>query len=85
MGADAEREPTDELVLAWWNRVHGEHAETVMPEMAQAYMRQAARLSQLDAHLAKLLTTSEWAEVAARLPPTAPPLRRSSASADGAD
>lgn len=76
MGVDDGGEPTDELILAWWNRVHGEHAEAVTPEMAQAYMRQAARLRQLDAHLARLLTASEWAEIAARLPPTAPPLRR---------
>lgn len=75
MGADAGREPTDELILASWNRAHEEHAEAVMPEMAQAYKRRAARLSQLDAHLSRLLTASEWAEVAARLPPTAPPLR----------
>jgi hypothetical protein len=56
MRADARRERTDELILASWNRVRGEHAEAVTLEMAQAYMRQAARLSQLDAHLAKLLT-----------------------------
>jgi hypothetical protein len=44
--------------------------------MARAYTRQVARLSRLDADLARLLTASEWTEVAARLPPTAPPLRR---------
>jgi hypothetical protein len=82
MGADAGREPTDELILAWWNRVHGEHAEAVTPEMTRAYMHQAARLSQLDAHLSRLLTASEWAEVAARLPPTAPPLRRPASDED---
>jgi hypothetical protein len=60
MAAGAGREPTDELILAWWKRVRGEHAEAVTPEMAQAYLRQAARLWQLDAHLARLLTASEW-------------------------
>jgi hypothetical protein len=65
--------PTDEVILAWWNRVRGDDAEVITPEMVQAYMRRAARLGQLDAHLARLLTASEWAEVAARLPPAAPP------------
>jgi hypothetical protein len=50
--------------------------------MAQAYMRHAERLRQLDAHLARLLTGSEWAEVAARLPPTAPPLKRPASDED---
>jgi hypothetical protein len=59
MGADAGREPTDEVILAWWKRVHGEQAEAVTSEMTQAYMRQVARLSQLDADLARLLTASE--------------------------
>jgi hypothetical protein len=82
MGADTGREPTDEMILAWWKRMHGEQAEAVTPEMTQAYMRQAARLSQLDAHLARLLTASEWAEIAERLPPTAPPLRRPASDND---
>ena len=58
-GRNAGREPTDEVILAWGKRVRGEHAEAVTPEMAEAYMRHAARLSQLDAHLARLLTASE--------------------------
>ncbi len=82
MGAGAGHEPTDELILAWWNRARGEHAEAVTPEMSQAYMRHAESLRQLDAHLARLLTASEWAEVAARLPPTAPPLRRPASDED---
>jgi hypothetical protein len=78
MRAGAGHESDDGLILDWWNGAHGEHADAVTPEMAQAYTRRLAHAEALrlfDAHLARVLTPYEWAYLTTHLPPTAPPLR----------
>jgi hypothetical protein len=77
MPPEADREPSDEQILSWWNQTRGGHAVAVTPEMVGAYTRQVVHaeiIARFDAYLAELLTASEWAYVAERLPASAPPL-----------
>lgn len=67
------QDPTDEQILSWWNHTHEEQADAVTSDVALAYRRTKA-LAAIDAALATHLSSTELAQIAKLLPPSAPPL-----------